>query len=257
MWIDSHCHLADPRLDGRREALVAGARARGVRRFIQGGVGPQDWQRQDQLADASWVCAYGMHPWFVHDNPEETCRSAYADLLQRMPDFNVLGEIGLDRSPRMHPAHYDRQKQFFEMQLVLALQWDKPLILHVVRAHGDALTLLRKHGSKWRGMVHGFSGSKEVAMAYVDLGLAISVGGAVTRPGFRKLKDALQAIPRDYLCVESDAPDDAVKGEASKGPIAIFDVVEVLANHLDRTPRDLLSQSTANCNRIFNLEIES
>ena len=54
LWVDSHCHLADPRwllqsVSPSLDQMVEDARAQGIGFFMQGGVDPQDWQRQIEL----------------------------------------------------------------------------------------------------------------------------------------------------------------------------------------------------------------
>ena len=71
----------------------------------------------------------------------------------------AIGEIGLDYHYDFSPR--ERQLEIFEKQLILADELNLPVIIHDREAHEDTLTLLKKYNPK--GVVHCFSGSKEMA----------------------------------------------------------------------------------------------
>lgn len=256
MYIDAHCHLADARFDGIRADVMSRARRKGVTRFLQGGVNPQDWARQSALADPSWLLSFGLHPYYVNYHDEASCALALSLLESQLADAVALGELGMDHGPRMNRDSFARQKYVFEQQLHMSQRHKKPLVLHLVGCHGLALTILKRIAPQWRGMVHGFSGSRQVAEAYQRLGLLLSVGGVVARPGYKKLKSALSHIPNQSLVVESDAPDRAPAAyqRSLNEPESIHQVAEAVAEIRGQTPALVLTQSAANLCRIFALE---
>lgn len=249
--IDAHCHLADPRLDAVRDALITRAAARGITHFLQGGIDPADWARQRRLNHAGVWRAFGLHPWFVAENTAQVCTEALGTLERELVDAVALGELGLDFGPRCDAAGRAHQQHFFQAQLAIARALDKPLVLHVVRAHGQAPASLRAVAPQWRGIVHAFSGSREVARDYINLGLCVSLGPALLRPGFRKVKDALSHIPLDHLVVESDAPDGPPleEGRAFNEPTVIWRVAEVIAASHAVTAAEVLTHARNNLRR--------
>lgn len=256
-FIDAHCHLADPRFDGQREAVMERAKSKGIQYFLQGGIGPEDWDRQVQLNDGSWLVCFGLHPWFVNENDETTCETACAQLKLSLGDAVALGECGLDFGPRMAKESYSRQIYYLEQQLLLARNLNKPIVLHAVRCHGPMLRILKEHGGEWRGIVHGFSGSFEVAREFLALGLDISLGPALSRGGYQKVKDAVSRIPLERLVVESDAPDMAPTGWdlPLNEPSSLWQTANAIAAFHQTTAEDVLSQSRHNLCRTFELEI--
>ena len=58
-----------------------------------------------------------------------------------------------------------------------------------------------------KGVIHAFPGSKEEARQVVDLGWKIGVGGAVTYPGSKRLRDVVRFVPIEALVLETDCPD--------------------------------------------------
>ena len=85
---------------------------------------------------------------------------------------------------------------------------DMPLFLHEREAHNDLYDILKRHDSVVeRSVVHCFTGTKQEAQNYVDLGCFIGVTGWICdmKRG-RDLQEAVSAIPPEKLMIETDAP---------------------------------------------------
>jgi len=263
---DAHCHLADPRFAPHLEGVLARARAAGIGTFLQGGVDPEDWRRQAAIDDPGVLPCFGLHPWFVAGADEARCQVAFRELEACIEGAAALGELGLDRGPKVTNDSFALQKKMFAQQLELAAGLGKPLVLHVVRAHGAALAMLREHGASWRGLVHGFTGALEVARQYIELGISISVGGVILNKQAKRLRTAVAGMPPEHLLVESDGPWGekserrvldhplADRAELPGEPLAIFGIARELAKVTGRDSASLLRDSHRNLCRIFALE---
>lgn len=246
MSLDAHCHLEDPRLDAA-DAL-ARAREAGVTGAILAGFGPERWPAQAALARSSpglWTC-HGLHPWrLVQGGEPARLLDELADFLDRADPAPVgLGELGLDRSPRMPPDSWPVQVEVFRAQLALARERDLPVVLHLVRADGAAWDLLRRDGlPRAGGMIHGFSGSVEMARNWLALGLHLSFGRLLGRAG-----RAVVEVPGERLLVETDAPDGA-----PEGPSALPRLARPLAALRGEEAGTLLARSEKNLRRLFRL----
>ena len=263
-WIDSHCHLTDPRWGSSLAASLAQAREKGVGRWIQGGISPEEWDRQLALKrhlGAEIVPVFGVHPWWVSDHSDAQVAVALAQLAERLDGAAGVGETGLDLHPRrLTPGSELRQRTAFEAQLSLAKSARKPLVLHLVRAEAPALEILRQqapfpHG----GMIHSFSGSVETARAYLDMGFLLSVGGSLTRPEAEPLRRAVAQVPADRLVLETDAPDQAptlpgLDRRSRNEPVNLIGVAELTAQIRRTTMEEVLTQSTKNLIGLFSLE---
>lgn len=72
-----------------------------------------------------------------------------------------------------------------------------------------------------RVLLHCFSGSRELAEQYVKLGATISIAGPVTYKNNRKTTEVVNAIPIEYLLVETDSPyltPEPFRGRKNKPP---------------------------------------
>ncbi len=204
-FIDSHCHLADPAFDSDREEVIARARESGAEAIVCIGESLDAAERARRLSDAhpGWLhWTAGVHP---HDAAAfEPTRDL--DAIRRCIACGAVavGECGLD-------YHYDNsprasQRAAFAAQLELAAEVDRPVVVHTRDAADDTRDMMRDaaaHGV--RGVLHCFTGPRELAEAAVDVGWHVSFSGIVT---FRRWDDVelLRAIPDDRLLVESDAP---------------------------------------------------
>ena len=213
--------------------------------------------RQEKLGIDGLFTCFGLHPWWVAEHDEEACEAALVLLEEMLPRAWGLGELGLDFLPRFSKSSFPRQRDFFIRQLALAARTEKPIVLHIVRGHGEAPDMIAKAG-EFKGLVHGFSGSYETAKRYLDLGLLLSVGGNVTREGYGKLKNAISRLPISQIIIESDAPDMVPVGfqQAFNEPVSLSITAEAVGALMGISPWRVLEQSRENLTRYFGMELK-
>ncbi|MBX3606252.1 MAG: TatD family hydrolase [Piscinibacter sp.] len=207
MWIDTHCHLDAPEFTDDREAVVARARSAGVERMVLPAVEPANFDAVRLLAHRhGFGYALGIHPLYVE--------RAGADALQRLeaalqahrddPRLLAVGEIGLDHF--VPDRDRERQEQCYVEQLRLARRFDLPVILHVRRSADALLKQLRRLPVRG-GIAHAFNGSLQQARAFVDLGLKLGFGGALTFDRALQIRQLAAELPLEAIVLETDAPD--------------------------------------------------
>lgn len=253
-WADAHLHLADPRILDPA-ALVEQAQAQGIFSFLQGGVGPEDWRRQHELAARlpGLLPAFGLHPYWVSDHSLDECESALDQLARELPHAAALGETGLDFRPHICKDSEARQIACFEAQLEMARVAGKPVILHVVQALEEAQGVVDLFGAGVPGLVHAFTGSAPQAESWLQRGLLISVGGPVCRPDFTRLHQAVKSIPLDHLLLETDSPDQPPPGTPSgqNTPSSLLLVAEKVAEIKGLSPAQVLDKSRENLEKLL------
>ena len=92
----------------------------------------------------------------------------------------------------------------FEAHIRLAMELDKPIIVHDRNAHADVYALLKKYQPK--GIVHCYSGSADDAVWLAKQGLFIGFGGACTFKGAKRAAKAISALPLESIVLETDCP---------------------------------------------------
>lgn len=222
--------------------------------FMEAGVNPEGWIRQIELQKKypeNFKIALGLHPYYVAENEIQKCEEALDELSHIINFAAAIGETGLDfRDQYVTKTEeddlVDQQILFFENQIQLAIQCHKPLVLHVVKAHEEALKILKLWDAhQVGGMVHAFNNSFETAKKYMDLGFMISVGGAITYPKNKNLIEAVKKIPLEKLLIESDAPDQPPlgHGQVQNSSLSVLKVAAVVAE-IKGIPIEMVAQQT-------------
>ena len=209
---DSHAHYQSHQFDGDREALLRSLPAAGVAGVVECATDLATSKGALELA-AAWPfvwAALGIHPEsLIEEDASTNTRfsgdwkaelAAIAPLLSEKKAVAV-GEIGLDYH---WPIPKDAQLELLEAQIRLALELDKPVIVHDREAHADTYALLKKYRPK--GVLHCFSGSAEDAAWLTAQGMYIGFGGAATFKGAKRAVKAAAIVPPDKLLVETDCP---------------------------------------------------
>src|SRR5262249_43162796 len=144
---------------------------------------------------------------------------------------------------------YERQAALFAAQLRLAKQHDLPVILHILRAHEEALKVLAEVGvPNAGGVVHSYSGGAELVPRYLEHGLYLSFSGSVTWHEGGRAARAVEACPRDRLLVETDAPDQTPRTHrpAANEPAFLTDVIHALATIRKEPDSEIAALTHAN-----------
>lgn len=256
-WIDAHSHLCDPRLaDHQVQWLEAGIQA-GGKYFQQAGTNPDDWQRQLTLKKLFPKCigtSFGLHPYWIAGHEVEDCDLAMNQLAQTCHQADAIGECGLDFRPHIMKDSQERQIDFLQEQIELAIVVQKPMIFHFVQAHDKSLQMLDWYWNQSTpAMVHAFNGSEAKMRDYVQRGIYISIGGTVCRTDNQKLHQAVQSLPNEYLLIETDSPDQAPpRYYGQLNPLdSIIDIVEMIAKIKKLDPQTIFDISMSNFNRLF------
>jgi TatD DNase family protein len=221
-WIDSHSHLASLKYEDKIGFVIQEAADSGVDCFVQGGLDSIDWDQQISLKQAypdKIQCVFGLHPYRASELTEEEIDMELDKLARRNPQSVAIGELGLDfRRHILDVEGFSREQvkehQFYAFQNQLELAKDvfhKPVVLHVVSAHAEALLMLEQIGVPFRGgLLHSFSKNWDLAKKYLNFGLKISVGSAVTFPQNKDLRDCIKNINLGDLLLETDSPDQPI-----------------------------------------------
>ncbi|MCD9187408.1 MAG: TatD family hydrolase [Pyrinomonadaceae bacterium] len=209
IFIDSHCHIDGKAFDGERDEIVRRAKAAGVKALLNIGTGnPHDGEiaRAVEVAEhyENVFASVGVHPHdakLYDDKAEETLVN-----LTKSAKVIAWGEIGLDyyydHSPR------DVQREVFIRQIRKAKELDLPIIIHSRDADDETVGILTDECSYegFRGIMHCFGGTAEMAESLMKLGFLISFAGNVTFKKAENLRDAARVVPLEKLLIETDCP---------------------------------------------------
>lgn len=248
--VDTHVHLDDPAFDDDRDAVVARARAAGVRQQVVPAIDASTWPRLRDCcaADPGLHAAYGLHPLLLAHHRDEHLEQL-RDWIDRERPVAV-GECGLDYY--VEDLDREAQRHFFEAQLRIAREFDLPVIVHARRAVEDVIIAIRKVGNL-RGVVHSFAGSVEQARQLCDVGFLLGFGGPATYPRANRIRKVVATVPLAQLLLETDAPDQPLCGHQGQRnePCRLPGVLAAIAAIRSEDEAAVAAATTANAERLF------
>ena len=208
---DNHTHLEmspDGTLDYREQ--LDRASSVGVRGVVQVGTDLQSsrWSADVAAAEPRVLAAVALHP---NEAPDLDAAGGLDDALAEIselagrPRVRAVGETGLDYF-RTGEAGRAAQQRSFEAHIEIAKQHGLALQIHDREAHRDVIATLRRVGAPERTVFHCFSGDAELAATLAENGWYASFAGTVTFKNAPDLRDALEALPRRLVLIETDAP---------------------------------------------------
>jgi TatD DNase family protein len=276
--IDSHAHLDFAQYDADREAMLHRAAVVGVKAILAVGIGdgPANMHRALEIAaeyagreDFPKIYAsVGIHP----------SEGAFADAaalervaaLAQNQNCIAIGEIGLDYYHAENPPIATQHRVFIE-QMAIAAAARLPILIHCRASDGaapeasakfgaadaweDTLSLIAAH---WRptglgGVMHCFSGTKEIARRSMDMGFLISFVGNITYPKAQAIRDAAAFVPISNILIETDAPFLAPvphRGQRNE-PAFVAEVARQLAAIHSTDADSIGAATTENFHRLF------
>lgn len=249
-WIDNHTHLNMLKERSVSEALEEAAKE-GIYKVINIGTDSKDHPLVLDLAKKhkEIYCTLGVHP---HD--AEDFINAKDFMLENFshPKVVAVGEIGLDfyydNAPR------DVQKEVFRKQMALAENQNLPVQIHSRDAEEETLAVLREYKGRVKGLLHCFSGSRELAEEAMDLGFHFSLSGVLTFKSAASLRETIkEVIEMDRIHMETDAPFLAphpFRGKENH-PAMMVKTAEVVAELKGVSLDELKRQSYQNSLRLF------
>ena len=265
---DAHGHLQAERFDVNRKEVIARLAAAGVTRLLIPSWSSVSSRGALEIVRANpWMdAAIGIHPHHAVDEAHE--RGALFESAGA-PEIVAIGETGIDTKRNYAPMA--DQVRSLEAHIELAVQLEKPLILHCRSAGGadDAQrqlikTLKESPITSARGraafrdrppfILHSASGSAEYINEGLLLGGVVSLSGLVFRAEERATADWVRSIPLDRLLTETDAPWLAMPGAPDPNRNEPANVALTLAWIAERRdePIELLAEAiSANYDRAF------
>jgi TatD DNase family protein len=253
---DTHCHLADPKLRGDLDAILARAREAGLRLMVSvGALGSIECDRETVAIaerNSDVYAAVGVHPHDAKDCDDD--RIAGLRDLAHSSRVVAIGESGLD----FHYMHspIEAQEAALRRHLEMAVEVDRPIVIHCRDAEARIVAIVRDAGMPPRGgVIHCFTGDLAAAGEFLALGFHISFSGIVTFKNAATLREAVSVVPDDRLLAETDAPflaPEPYRGKRNE-PAFVARTFEVLARLRNAGREALAAQIAANAARLFRI----
>lgn len=197
-YVDSHIHLQDYKTKDIK-SIVLNAQKMNVRFFVNPSAHPADWPQIATLSaeTASIIPAYGVHPWQIRKTPTDWLLSLEQHLKNNPRAW--VGECGFDR---IKNPDIKVQRAVFEPQLELAQKYDRPLIIHAVKADDVLASYFNRLPA--RTIFHSFTGSlewgKQIQSHKYFIGLNFSILCK------KNAEELIKSLNLSQVLLETDGP---------------------------------------------------
>ena len=212
-FFDTHCHLIDQNYNLTPEEIIDNAKRVGVTRMVNVCTALEEADKIIQLAinnrNNGVYASVGIHPNLsmeALDTEEELQNFTF---LAKNNCVVGIGECGLDYYRETNKKQRKIQQKVFALQIKIAQQLDKPLIIHCRDAFDDCYEMLKKYttpGINPTGVMHCYTGTYEMAQKFIKLGFLISFAGNLTFKNAGNLVKVCEKISLEHIVIETDSP---------------------------------------------------
>lgn len=252
MFIDTHCHI-DSSVSG--DVYIKNAYSANVKGLIFSFCNQDCYQAGIEFLDKypDVFVSLGFHPEDA-DVITDKDLQCLDEVLVSSSRIVAIGEIGLDYYWRKD--NKEKQRDLFQKQLDLAVKHQMPVVIHCRDAIQELYDILSQYKGKVKGVIHCFSGSYEMALAFIELGFVLGIGGVLTFKN-SKLYQVVEKIPLSSIVLETDSP--YLTPEPHRGEMNESKYIPLIAEKIAQIKGISLSEvekiTTDNAKRVFDLPI--
>jgi TatD DNase family protein len=244
-WVDTHCHL---QLDGRPPADLL-ERASDVDWVVVPGIDADSSTASLSLSrefPGQVLATAGLHPHEASMWRDQ--RAAIEDMAR---EVSAIGETGLDFYRNLAPA--ENQETSFRDHIAMALDLDKPIIVHCRDAFSAVHRIVEETGVGPRTVLHCWTGGRRWTKRFLDLGVTFSFAGPVAFETGQTIRLGAELVAPERVMVETDTPYLAPpphRGEPNE-PAYVSLVGAALAQVWGMAVGEVGSVTSANAVRVF------
>jgi TatD DNase family protein len=259
---DVHAHLTHVEFAADLPAVLDRARAAGLTRIISNGLNLDDNRATLELAAREPMVrpALGLYPVdavlpemraagvdYPREGLEHSAEDTVAFIREHIEFAIAVGEVGLD-GYWVSDAFWPRQDEVFRSLVRLALEFDKPLIVHSRKREPRTLELLEELGAK-RVLWHCFGSKFRLVEQVAKLGHYVSIPANARRSeAFTKM---LKTLPRSQLLLETDCPYLGPRSGERNEPKSVAETLQYAAELWQVSIEQAQFEFEANYQRLF------
>lgn len=187
-YFDSHCHI--PAVIPKNIGMFVCATKQA------------EWNKIIQIAhnNASIFPAIGIHPWFI-SNIDKDFYQKFEQIIQQQPEL-MVGEIGLDKN---YPQ-FDLQQELFLFQFNIARIYNRPVIIHCIKAWDILLNIFKQNHLPPKILLHSCNASTEI-ITHLSKNSNIFFSYSIKILKYNSNNDVsrINATPNEQLLIETDS----------------------------------------------------
>jgi TatD DNase family protein len=256
-YIDVHGHIQFPAFNKDREDVINRARQAGVKMIAVGTkalTSKKAIEIAHEFPEDIWATV-GFHPTEI-----ESENFDIKILKELAMDSKVvaISECGFDLFRSSETK--DEQKKVFLTQAELAVDLNKPLMMHCRPSQGTdnayeyTLDILKdKKYESINKIMHFYAGSLDMAKRLNELGFYFTFGGVITFTD--AYEDIVKYLPLNRILIETDCPYVSPKSHRGQRnePSYLPEIVQKLADIKGLDVKDVVHELHENSVKVFNL----
>ena len=252
MIFESHAHYDDIAFDKDRDKILKSMKEHGVGMIMNISSDFPSIETTLLLIEKFPFIygAIGVHPCDCKCLTEEKIQ--WIKEKCKSKKVKAIGEIGLDYYWK--ETDKDIQKRWFIRQLELAREEGLPVIIHSRDGAEDTLRILKEQKAcEIGGVVHCFSYGKEIAEQFLNMGFYFGIGGVLTFPNSKKIKEVVKWLPIERILLETDSPyltPVPHRGKRNTSYNLVY-VAEEISRQKNMTLEEVIEMTERNAKKLF------
>lgn len=247
MFIDVHCHVYGEKL----EDLIENVRKNKVGIIINSGANVRANRKTLKIADRSpeFKATMGLYPTDAVELSDEKVDKEIGFIRKNSDKIVAVSEVGMDLKEL---DSLERQQKIFEKFIDLALEIDRPLIVHSRKAEKECINVLKsKNASKV--VMHCFSGNMKLVDEIVSLGWFLSIPACVKHA--EHFQKVVERVPIENLLCETDSPYLHPDKEFPNEPANVIESYKKISEIKGLSLKETEKVIESNFKRLFSLKI--
>lgn len=186
----------------------------------------------DEKIQTENLFSIGIHPYDINLINENSFTEL--ELFLSHKNCKAIGECGLDK---LKNTDLTLQQLILQKQLELAIRYNKPVIIHCVKAFDELIEICKPFSTKIPIIIHGFNKSEELALQLISQGFYLSLNHTI----FNKKEFDFAKLPLSKIFLETD----------DYQLISISDVYKTAAKKLKKNENELKEKIYSTFNILF------
>ncbi|MCK5609951.1 TatD family hydrolase [Candidatus Pacearchaeota archaeon] len=248
VFIDTHCHIDYYEKD-KIEGIVENAKKAGVKIMLNAGSHVESIEKTLELVNIykEVKAVLGIFPIDSIKLSAKELEAQIENIRENKDIILAIGEVGIDLK---ESSDLESQEKTFQKFIDLAIELDKPIIIHSRKAEAECIELLEKSGHK-KIMMHCFCGKRKLVEKIRDNGWYLSIPTSVNNS--EQFQDMIRNVPIEQLLCETDSPFLHPLKERNNEPANVIYSYKKIAEIKELSLEEVEKQLEENFNKLFLL----
>lgn len=250
--VDIHSHMDFKQFDDDRDVIVSKMREQNIF-TLTNTLNRDNFHYTNELfkenSDVVKVLP-GLYPLDAQEISDLEFKE-YLDEIRSIKDLVAIGEVGLDLKHGSNDAEFEVQKKRFKDIVELAIELNKPVIVHSWGAEAQLMEIIEEYVTS-RGfrkfVIHCFTGKKKLIKKICELKIYASV--PLTILNTQNFQILVSELPISKLLVETDSPYQH-PGKERNSPLNIPLIYEKIAHMKGYDKKEIENMIYLNYQRLF------